>query len=59
MYVVAAFPLFGKQLYQAAGYQWASSVLAFVTLALMPLPYIFFHFGKRLRQRSKFTVSKP
>lgn len=55
----AAFPLFGKQLYQAAGYQWASSVLAFITLGLMPLPYIFFHYGKRLRQKSRFTVSTP
>jgi multidrug resistance protein len=55
----AAFPLFGKQLYQAAGDQWASSVLAFITLGLMPLPYIFFHYGKRLRQRSRFTVSNP
>ncbi|KAI3341705.1 major facilitator superfamily domain-containing protein [Ustulina deusta] len=54
----AAFPLFGKQLYQAAGYQWASSVLAFITLALMPLPYVFFYFGKRLRGRSKFTATK-
>ncbi|KAI1366395.1 major facilitator superfamily domain-containing protein [Xylaria arbuscula] len=54
----AAFPLFGRQLYQAAGYQWASSVLAFITLALMPLPYIFFHFGKRLRQRSRFTATR-
>ncbi|KAI1348594.1 major facilitator superfamily domain-containing protein [Xylaria sp. FL0043] len=53
----AAFPLFGKQLYEAAGYQWASSVLAFITLALMPLPYVFFEFGRRLRQRSKFTAT--
>ncbi|KAI1420188.1 major facilitator superfamily domain-containing protein [Xylaria sp. FL1777] len=53
----AAFPLFGKQLYQAAGYPWASSVLAFITLALMPLPYVFFNYGKRLRQKSTFTVA--
>ncbi|KAI0537053.1 major facilitator superfamily domain-containing protein [Xylaria digitata] len=52
----AAFPLFGKQLYRAAGYQWASSVLAFITLALMPLPYVFFRYGKRIRQKSKFTT---
>ncbi|KAI1290553.1 major facilitator superfamily domain-containing protein [Xylaria venustula] len=52
----AAFPLFGRQLYVAAGYQWASSVLGFVTLALMPLPFIFFKVGKRLRQKSKFTA---
>ncbi|KAI1146709.1 MFS general substrate transporter [Nemania diffusa] len=54
----AAFPLFGQQLYHGIGYQWASSLLAFITLALMPLPYVFFHYGKRLRQRSRFTTSK-
>ncbi|GAP92182.2 putative drug proton antiporter yhk8 [Rosellinia necatrix] len=53
----ASFPLFGKQLYQGIGYQWASSLLAFITLGLMPLPYVFFHYGKRLRQRSRFTAS--
>ncbi|KAI1121194.1 major facilitator superfamily domain-containing protein [Nemania abortiva] len=55
----AAFPLFGQQLYHRVGYQWASSLLAFITLALMPLPYVFFYYGKRLRQRSRFTASKP
>ncbi|KAI3317639.1 MFS general substrate transporter [Xylariaceae sp. AK1471] len=54
----AAFPLFGKQLYRGLGYQWASSLLAFITLALMPLPYVFFYYGKRLRQRSRFTTTK-
>ncbi|KAI1178144.1 major facilitator superfamily domain-containing protein [Nemania sp. FL0916] len=55
----AAFPLFGKQLYYAVGYQWASSLLAFITLALMPLPYVFFKYGKQLRHRSRFAVSGP
>ncbi|KAI8944078.1 major facilitator superfamily domain-containing protein [Xylaria longipes] len=52
----AAFPLFGDQLYRGVGYQWASSILAFITLALMPLPYVFFIYGKRLRLRSRFTT---
>ncbi|KAI8624621.1 MFS general substrate transporter [Xylariaceae sp. FL1651] len=54
----AAFPLFGKQLYQGLGYQWASSLLAFITLGLMPLPYVFFYYGKRLRENSRFTTTK-
>jgi multidrug resistance protein len=32
----AAFPLFGNQMYQALGYSWASSLLAFLTLAMAP-----------------------
>ncbi|KAI2641974.1 major facilitator superfamily domain-containing protein [Xylaria nigripes] len=54
----AAFPLFGTQLYHNLGYQWASSLLAFLTLGLMPLPYVFFHYGKQLRRRSRFTAAK-
>ncbi|KAI0138886.1 MFS general substrate transporter [Xylariaceae sp. FL1272] len=52
----AAFPLFGQQLYKRLGFQWASSLLAFITLALLPLPYLFFVIGKRLRKRSRFTA---
>ncbi|KAI0484023.1 putative bicyclomycin resistance protein [Xylariaceae sp. FL0804] len=51
----AAFPLFGTYMYKTLGYQWASSLLAFITLALMPLPYIFFRYGKQIRKHSKFT----
>ncbi|KAL6717798.1 hypothetical protein ACLMJK_003883 [Lecanora helva] len=32
----AAFPLFGNQMYQALGYPWASSLLAFLTLGMAP-----------------------
>ncbi|KAI1809356.1 MFS general substrate transporter [Poronia punctata] len=55
----AAFPLFGKQMYLKLGNQWASSLLAFITLALMPLPYVFFRIGKRVRQKSRFTMRNP
>ncbi|KAI0394552.1 MFS general substrate transporter [Xylariaceae sp. FL0594] len=55
----AAFPLFGKQMYRGLGNQWASSVLAFVTLALTPLPYVFYRIGKRVRQRSRFAATTP
>ncbi|KAI7521642.1 hypothetical protein KC317_g22051, partial [Hortaea werneckii] len=32
----AAFPLFGVQMYNTLGYQWASSLLAFIALAMTP-----------------------
>ncbi|GAB7360384.1 hypothetical protein MBLNU230_g8341t1 [Neophaeotheca triangularis] len=51
----AAFPLFGVQMYNTLGYQWASSLLAFLALAMTPFPYVFFRFGKRLRGRSRFA----
>ena len=51
----AAFPLFGIQMYHKLGYQWATSLLAFLTLAMMPFPYLFFKYGKTLRGKSRFA----
>lgn len=50
-----AFPLFGDQMYKRLGYQWASSLLAFLALAMMPFPYLFFRYGKVLRAKSRFA----
>ncbi|RDW89990.1 MFS transporter [Aspergillus mulundensis] len=52
----AAFPLFGNQMYEKLGHQWATSVLAFLTVAMMPFPWLFFGYGKLLRKRSSFAV---
>ncbi|PHH78535.1 hypothetical protein CDD82_3002 [Ophiocordyceps australis] len=51
----AAFPLFGNHMYERLGYQWASSLLALLTLIMMPFPYIFFRYGKRIRAKSRFA----
>jgi len=51
----AATPLFGNQMYNALGYQWATSLLAFLTLVMTPFPFIFFYYGKRIRQGSRFA----
>ncbi|TEA15935.1 Efflux pump atB [Colletotrichum sidae] len=51
----AAFPLFGTQMYTRFGYQWATSLLAFLTVAMLPFPWIFFKYGKRIRGRSRFA----
>lgn len=53
----AAFPLFGNQMYEKLGFQWASSLLAFLTVAMMPFPYIFFRYGKRIRSKSRYAKS--
>lgn len=53
----AAFPLFGVQMYEKLGYQWATALLAFLTLAMLPFPYLFFMYGKRIRGQSKFATS--
>ncbi|OQE32005.1 hypothetical protein PENSTE_c001G00580 [Penicillium steckii] len=51
----AAFPLFGLQMYSKLGYHWATSLLAFLTIFMMPFPWIFFKYGKLLRAKSRFA----
>ncbi|KAL1649557.1 hypothetical protein SLS58_001614 [Diplodia intermedia] len=51
----AAFPLFGVQMYNRLGFQWATSLLAFLALAMAPFPYFFYRYGKRLRGKSRFA----
>ncbi|KAK1447551.1 hypothetical protein CMEL01_09390 [Colletotrichum melonis] len=52
----AAFPLFGVQMYDRLGHQWATSLLAFLTVAMMPFPWLFFKYGNALRGKSKFAL---
>ncbi|KAL0094187.1 major facilitator superfamily domain-containing protein [Phycomyces blakesleeanus] len=49
----AAFPLFIIQMYHGMGNQWASTLLAFISLAIVPIPYAFYFYGARIRARSK------
>ncbi|KAL1982989.1 hypothetical protein VTN96DRAFT_604 [Rasamsonia emersonii] len=51
------FPLFGTYMYQRLGNQWATTLLAFLTLAMLPFPYIFFRYGKQIRKKSRFATS--
>lgn len=50
----ASFPLFGIQMYNKLNYHWATTLLACLTLVMAPFPYLFFIYGKRLRQKSKY-----
>ncbi|KAI1269284.1 MFS general substrate transporter [Xylariaceae sp. FL1019] len=53
----AAFPLFGPYLYHNLGVSWATSLLGFISIALIPIPVAFYIFGRRIRSWSKNTVS--
>ncbi|KIY70945.1 MFS general substrate transporter [Cylindrobasidium torrendii FP15055 ss-10] len=55
----AAFPLFAGDMYEALNPHWASYLLGFVALAMVPLPFIFIKFGAKLRARSRFAPTKP
>lgn len=55
----AMFPLFARQMYLAMGVGWATSLLGFVTVALMPVPWVLLKYGPWIRGKSKYaTFSK-
>ncbi|ODM23025.1 Polyamine transporter 2 [Aspergillus cristatus] len=47
----AAFPLFTTQMYHRLGLQWASWLLAFIGVAMVLIPYVFYAFGGKLRAK--------
>lgn len=53
----AAFPLFSTQMYDKLGPRWASSLVGFIALVLMPIPFVLTKFGPTLRTRSRYVSS--
>ncbi|BDD62996.1 hypothetical protein MPDQ_002398 [Monascus purpureus] len=50
-----AFPLFTTYMYQNLGIHWASSIPAFLALACVPFPLLFYKYGHRIRKYCKFA----
>ncbi|TFY65003.1 hypothetical protein EVG20_g5754 [Dentipellis fragilis] len=48
----AAMPLFIVAMFHGLGNQWAASLLAFVSLGMLPIPFLFYIYGKSIRSRS-------
>ena len=53
-----AFPLFATPMYKNLGVGWATSLLAFLCLALAPFPILFYLYGKRIRGWSKYVIDR-
>ena len=53
----AAFPLFALQMYGRLGVGWATSLLGFCTVAMAPIPWVFYGWGPSLRARSRYERS--
>ncbi|KAF7929808.1 uncharacterized protein EAE97_009405 [Botrytis byssoidea] len=51
----AAVVLFTEQMYARLGYQWASSLLAFIALACCAIPFVFWVWGAKIREKSRFA----
>ncbi|KAH3008379.1 hypothetical protein KXW60_002138 [Aspergillus fumigatus] len=52
----AAFPLFTSYLYSGLGIHWASSIPAFLALACVPIPIVFYLYGARIRKRCRYAA---
>lgn len=53
----ACVPLFTIQMYHKLGYEWASSLMAFISLACCIIPFGFYIYGARIRKFSKYAWS--
>lgn len=53
----ASVVLFTEQMYERLGYQWASSLLAFLALACCLIPYVFYFKGEAIRRYSKYAFA--
>ena len=51
----ATFPLFTTYMYHNLGIHWASSIPAFLALACVPFPFLFYKYGSRIRMSCKFA----
>ncbi|PWN88979.1 MFS general substrate transporter [Acaromyces ingoldii] len=53
----AGFPLFANQMYHRLGYEWATSLLAFLAILLLPITFVLYFKGEKLRMKSPFAAS--
>ena len=51
----AGFPLFASAMFENLGVPWATSTLGFISVALIPVPVVFYVFGARIRGWSKYV----
>ena len=55
--VGAVLPLCGLRMYDKLGLGWGNSLLAFIAVAMIPLPYIFYRYGERIRKSKRFQMN--
>jgi MFS transporter, DHA1 family, multidrug resistance protein len=53
----AGFPLFATAMYHTLGVNWATSLLGFLCVAMIPAPILFYIYGAKIRKMSKFSPS--
>jgi len=53
----AVLPLAGPKMYAVLGLGWGNSLLAFIALAMCPLPWVFLKYGERIRTHPRFQMN--
>ncbi|APA08312.1 hypothetical protein SS1G_13236 [Sclerotinia sclerotiorum 1980 UF-70] len=53
-FISASFPLITPTILDKLGFTWATSMLGFITIALIPIPWILYRFGPYLRTKSRY-----
>jgi len=53
-----AFPLFTIYMYERLGIGWATSLLGFVGLAMLPIPWVMYKWGEQIRGSSHFETKE-
>ncbi|RYC58987.1 hypothetical protein CHU98_g7218 [Xylaria longipes] len=53
----ASVVLFTHQMYDRLGYQWASTLLAGISLLCCMIPFLFWKYGERIRRHSKYAYA--
>lgn len=48
----ALIPLSSEKMYAQLGYGWGNSMLGFISLLLVPIPFLFIRYGEQIRTRS-------
>lgn len=57
-FVAAGFPLAAPQMYRVLGTAWATSVLGFLCIIVIPAPILLYIYGCRLRQISRYSETR-
>jgi hypothetical protein len=52
----ALLPLAGPSMYAALGYGWGNSLLGFLALAMVPVPFLLIKYGEAIRTNPRFQV---
>ncbi|CAG84155.1 major facilitator superfamily domain-containing protein [Yarrowia lipolytica] len=53
--MACAFPLFARQMFDNWSYHWATSLLGFVSCIMIPIPFVFYIHGEKLRAKSPYA----